>query len=336
MHYLITGGAGFIGSHLAERLVSDGHEVTALDNLSTGSMRNIECVREHPAFHLVHGDVLDTALVASLAERCETVVHLAASVGVRRILADPLNGMRNNIAGTDSVLEAARRFGRKVMVASTSEVYGKSGLPRLCEDCDSVLGPWRYSRWSYATAKKLDEYFAMAYHTQYGLPVIVVRLFNIVGPRQTSAYGAVLPNFLRAAAAGAPIRVFGDGRQTRSFTAVSDCIDAFLKLLDTPSAVGEVFNVGAPNQISIALLAETVKKLVGSGSPIEIVPYEKAYPEGGFEDMRARTPCICKISRFTGWTPRMSLGRIILDAAEEYYPARVAGNSLPENATALA
>jgi nucleoside-diphosphate-sugar epimerase len=322
MRYLVTGGAGFIGSHLTERLLTDGHSVTILDDLSSGSLRNLDAVLDHPQMQFVHGDILDSKRVSELAERCDTIVHLAAAVGVRRILADPLGGMRINVAGTESVLEAAHHAGCKVLVASTSEVYGKCDLPQLCETADSVFGPATFSRWSYATSKKLDEYWALGYHQKYGLPVVVVRLFNVVGPRQTSAYGSVLPNFVRAAVTGRPIQVYGDGLQRRNFTAVWDCVDAFLQLLATPAAVGEVFNIGSGNQTTIFELAETVKRLTGSQSPIEIVSYADAYPEGGFEDMRSRTPCICKIRSYTEWLPKVHLEEVILASAKQFASGR--------------
>jgi UDP-glucose 4-epimerase len=317
MRYFITGGAGFIGSHVAERLISDGHSVTVLDDLSTGSLGNLAGILDSPSLRFVAGDVMDTEQVAALAAECDVIVHLAAAVGVRRILADPLGGMRTNVAGTESVLAAANRYGRKVLLASTSEVYGKNSLARLCENADSVFGPASFSRWSYATSKKLDEYCALAYHQKHGVPVIVARLFNVVGPRQTSAYGSVLPNFIAAAISNEPIQVFGDGMQTRNFTAVSDCVEAFLQLLSIPAAVGEVFNIGAPGQITIFGLAEKVKQLTGSRSRIVFVPYSEAYPEGGFEDMRSRIPCDCKIRAYAGWTPAMSLDEVILSAAEQ-------------------
>jgi UDP-glucose 4-epimerase len=229
--------------------------------------------------------------------------------------------MRTNVAGTESVLAAASRFGRKVLFASTSEVYGKNHLPQLCESADSVLGPATFTRWSYATSKKLDEYCALAYHKAYAVPVIVTRLFNIVGPRQTSAYGSVLPNFISAAIANRPIRVFGDGMQTRNFTAVSDCVRAFLELLSRPAAFGEVFNIGSPEEITILGLAQRVKQLTGSRSRIDLIPYHEAYPEGGFEDMRSRIPCVCKLRTYTAWVPVTSLDQVILAAAEQYASA---------------
>ncbi len=329
MKVLITGGAGFIGSFLAERLVSAA-DVVVLDDLSTGTRRNLASVAAHPRFRFIYGSVLDAALVSDLVGEADLVVHLAAAVGVRRILTSPLESMRVNVDGTTTILEAARRHGRKLLVASTSEIYGKNELSSLCEAADSVIGGSTLSRWSYATAKKLDEFLALAYHQTYHLPVVVTRFFNIVGPRQTGRYGMVLPNFVRAALRGNPLRVFGDGRQTRNFTSIWDCVDALLRLLTEPAANGEIFNIGGSLETSIGDLASRVKRLTGSPSPIQFVPYEEAYPEGGFEDMRHRVPCICKIKRITGWAPRVDLDRIILATAEyesgsasgfENYPA---------------
>lgn len=313
MRFLITGGAGFIGSHLAERLLLEG-EVVVLDNLSTGSLRNIESLEAHPRFQFVQGSILDKPLVDKLVASTDVVVHLAAAVGVRKILADPIEAINVNVDGTQTILNASLRYGRKTLIASTSEVYGKNASDSLCETADSVLGT--PSRWSYATAKKLDEFLALSYHQQAGLPVIVTRFFNIVGPRQTGRYGMVLPNFVRAALAGSPIRVFGNGRQTRNFTAVSDCIDAVARLLSEPKAYGEIFNIGGLVQLPIKDLAEKVKRLTNSSSDVVFVPYEEAYPEGGYEDMQARVPCICKIQRVTGWTPRKSVDEAILATAE--------------------
>ncbi len=311
MRVLITGGAGFIGSHLAERMVAGGWSVTILDDLSTGSLDNISSLVDHPGMRFVEGSILDAGLVDGLVERCDLVVHLAAAVGVRYILDHPLETIRTNVDGTRTVLEACARFRRKVLVASTSEVYGKNTADALCETADSVLGPAGVSRWSYATSKKLDEFLALAYHQSCGLPVIVTRFFNIVGPRQAGRYGMVLPNFIRAALAGEAIRVFGDGRQTRNFTFVGDCVEALIRLLLAKQAEGEVFNIGGDHEISIFELARRVKRIARSSSPIVHVPYEEAYPEGGFEDMQRRVPCICKIQRLVGWAPEAGIDEII-------------------------
>ena len=311
MRVLITGGAGFIGSHLTERLLREGREVTVLDDLSTGWIENLHGAFDYPGFEFLEGSVLDAGVVCRLVERSDLVVHLAAAVGVRYVLDHPLNTIQTNVEGTRIVLDASCRFGKKALVASTSEVYGKNASGSLCETADSILGPSSLSRWSYATSKKLDEFLALAYAKALGLPVIVTRFFNIVGPRQTGRYGMVLPSFIQAAVKGDPIRVFGDGRQTRNFTYVGDCMEALWRLLQSPAAEGEIVNIGSPHEISMLDLAARVRSIVGSSSPIVTVPYDQAYPEGGFEDMRRRVPCICKISRLTGWSPATSIDEMI-------------------------
>jgi UDP-glucose 4-epimerase len=315
MHILITGGAGFIGSHLSERLLATGNRVTVLDNLSTGSVSNLAEVADDPSFDLVEGTILDCSLVRRLVARCDAVVHLAAAVGVRYVLDHPLETVKTNVHGTDVVLSACASEHKKVLVASTSEVYGKNSGNSLCETDDSVLGASSLSRWSYATSKKLDEFLALAYAASYNFPVILTRFFNIVGPRQASRYGMVLPNFVRSALENKAIRVFGDGAQTRNFTSIHDCIDALLLLLDSPDAAGEAFNIGGPDEISILNLARRVVQVTRSASPVVFVPYAQAYPEGGFEDMRRRVPCTCKIERMTGWHPRRKLDEVIAEVA---------------------
>ena len=315
MRILITGGAGFIGSHLTERMLATGHHITVLDDLSTGWIENLRPAFEHSGFEFVEGSVLDTGLVSRLVEHHDIVVHLAAAVGVRYILEHPLATIKTNVEGTGIVLAACARFKRKVLVASTSEVYGKNSAESLCETADSILGPSSLSRWSYATSKKLDEFLALAYAATHSLPVVVTRFFNIVGPRQTGRYGMVLPNFIQASLEDEPIRVFGDGRQTRNFTYIGDCIDALLRLLASQPAEGEIVNIGSPHEISILELAERVRSITGSSSPIIRVPYAQAYPEGGFEDMRRRVPCICKIARLTGWTPHTTMDEMIAHTA---------------------
>jgi len=319
MRILITGGAGFIGSHLAERMLREGREITVLDDLSTGWIENLRGAFDYPGFEFVEDSVLQAATVRRLVEESDMVVHLAAAVGVRYVLDHPLATILTNVEGTHVVLDACGKAGKKALVASTSEVYGKNSSDALCEDADSILGASSLSRWSYATSKKLDEFMALAYSATHGVPVIVTRFFNVVGPRQASRYGMVLPNFIRAALKDEPIRVFGDGYQTRNFTYVSDCVDALVGLLQCPQAEGEIVNIGSPHEISILDLAEKVKSIVGSSSPIIKVPYDQAYPEGGFEDMRRRVPCICKISRLIGWSPTTSLDDMI---ARTIGPAR--------------
>jgi len=327
MRVLITGGAGFIGSHLTERLLRAGWQVTVLDDLSTGWIENLHQAFDFSTLEFVEGSVLDAKLVTSLVAQCDLVVHLAAAVGVRYILEHPLATIQTNVEGTRIMLDACAHSTKKILVASTSEVYGKNAGDALCETADSVLGPSSLSRWSYATSKKLDEFLALAYATTHKLPVLVTRFFNIVGPRQASRYGMVLPNFIQAALKNEPIRVFGDGRQTRNFTYVRDCIDALLGLLESPQAEGEIVNIGSPHEISMMQLAERVRLLVGSSSRIVTVPYDQAYPEGGFEDMRRRVPCICKISRLTGWSPETSIdemiNRTIVSASARLVPAGV-------------
>jgi UDP-glucose 4-epimerase len=308
---LITGGAGFIGSHLTERMLAEGHQITVLDDLSTGWIENLRPSFDYSGFAFVEGSVLDTSLVGRLVEQSDVVIHLAAAVGVRYILEHPLATIKTNVEGTGIVLGACARFKRKVLVASTSEVYGKNSAQSLCETADSILGPSSLSRWSYATSKKLDEFLALAYAATHGLPVVVTRFFNIVGPRQTGRYGMVLPNFIQAALERKPIRVFGDGLQCRNFTFIGDCLDAVLLLLFSKQAEGEIVNIGSPHEISILELAERVRSIAGSSSPIIRVPYAQAYPEGGFEDMRRRVPCICKIARLTGWAPHTTIDEMI-------------------------
>jgi UDP-glucose 4-epimerase len=316
MRYCVTGGAGFIGSHLSERLMGAGHAVTVLDDLSSGSLANLQSVCREPQFQFLKGDVRDFKTVCRAVRNSDAIIHFAAAVGVRRILTDPLGSMQINVDGTESVLKAALRFELPVLLASSSEVYGKQHAQRLCETADSVFGPATTSRWSYATAKKLDEFLGLAYHAKYGLPVIIARFFNIVGPRQTAAYGSVLPNFVRAALAGRPISVYGDGLQTRNFTGVWDCVEALIALMSSSRSIGEIFNIGTPQEISILDLATLVKRLTGSLSSIDLVPYEEAYPEGGFEDMRSRAPCLCKIQSYTGWAPQYAIDDVIFAAAK--------------------
>ncbi|MCL5745200.1 MAG: GDP-mannose 4,6-dehydratase [Acidobacteria bacterium] len=338
MNVLITGGAGFIGSHFTERMLREGHQVTVLDDLSTGWIENLHRAFDYPGFEFVEGSVLDAGVVQSLVAQSDLVVHLAAAVGVRYVLDHPLATIRTNVEGTHTVLDACGRFKKKTLVASTSEVYGKNSSDCLCETADSVFGASSLSRWSYATSKKLDEFLALAYAKTHSLPVIVTRFFNIVGPRQAARYGMVLPNFIQAALKGEPIRVFGDGRQTRNFTYVSDCIDALAGLLRSPEAEGEIVNIGSPHEVSILNLAERVKSIVGSSSQIVKVPYDQAYPEGGFEDMRRRVPCICKISHLIGWSPTLSMDEIITQTVKHarnkpLIPALLLNTKLPTSAS---
>jgi UDP-glucose 4-epimerase len=317
---LVTGGAGFVGSHLAERLLAAGDRVTILDNLSTGSLENVAQLVADPQFTLVVDDVTDPLAVETLVADSDLVVHLAAAVGVKLILGDPLGSIETNVAGTRNVLEAAARSGTKVLVASTSEVYGKASRSPQREDDDVVLGPTSFNRWSYAAAKMLDEFLALSYRTSMAVPAVVFRLFNTVGPRQSAAYGMVIPRFVEAAVRGEPLPVYGDGEQLRCFLHVVDAVEAIVRLADCPEAVGEVVNVGSVEQVAIRELADRVLARVGAGA-IEYVPYEQAYPEGGFEDIRCRCPEISKIRALTGWEPTRSLDDILADVVAQYaYP----------------
>ena len=310
MKVLITGGCGFVGSHLGERLLADGHDVVALDDLSTGSLSNVESFRDHPRFRTVIDSVMNDALTGTLVDDADLVFHLAAAVGVKLIVERPVHTIETNVHGTDIVLKHAVRTRTPVFITSSSEVYGKSTHVPFREDADLVLGPTSKHRWAYACSKLIDEFLALAYWKEQSLPVIVVRLFNTVGPRQTGQYGMVLPRFVQQALAGEPITVYGDGTQSRSFTYVGDVVDALVALARTPSAVGQVFNVGNTEEISIRALAERVRDLAGSASPIISVPYDEAY-EAGFEDMPRRVPDITRIQATVGFRPHVPLDEII-------------------------
>jgi UDP-glucose 4-epimerase len=307
---LITGGAGFIGSHLAERLLTDGHEVCVLDNLSTGSIDNIAHLKGRAGFTYTIDSITNESLLAELIDGNDVIFHLAAAVGVKLIVEQPVHTIETNVHGTEVVLKHANKKKKLVFIASTSEVYGKSTDVPFREAADLVLGPSAKHRWAYACSKLIDEFLALAYWKERKLPVIIVRLFNTVGPRQTGQYGMVLPTFVRQALAGQPLTVFGDGTQSRSFTYVGDVVEAFIKLTQEPRAIGEVFNVGNSGEISILALAERVRTLAGSASPIELVPYDKAY-EAGFEDMPRRMPDITKIRELVGYEPKLALDEII-------------------------
>ena len=312
MRYLITGGAGFIGSHLADRLLERGDEVYALDDLSTGSPSNIDHLRGHERFGFVQGTILDHPLMSGLVADVDVVVHLAAAVGVRLIVEKPLESLITNIRGTEIVLDVAASAGRKVLLTSTSEIYGKNATGPLHEDADRILGSPFKARWSYSTAKAVDEILARAFWRERGLPTVVVRLFNCVGPRQTGEFGMVVPTFVRQALAGQDLTVYGDGEQQRCFCHVADVIEALLLLLDHDGAVGDVFNVGAPHELSMNELARRVIESTGSGSRIVHVPYDVAYEEG-FEDMERRVPDVTKLTGLTGWTPLRDLEEILAD-----------------------
>ena len=317
MRVLITGGAGFVGSHLAEALLARGDEVFVLDNLSTGSIDNITHLKQHPRFHYTIDSVTNEPLLAELIDRCDTVAHLAAAVGVKLIVEAPVHTIETNVHGTEVVLKHANKKKKLVLIASTSEVYGKSIEVPFREDADLVLGPTAKHRWAYACSKLIDEFLALAYWKERKLPVIIVRLFNTVGPRQTGQYGMVIPNFVRQALAGQPITVFGDGTQSRSFTYVGDVVRGMVALIDEPRAIGQVFNIGNGSEISIGELAEKVRQVTGSSSTIQRVPYEQAY-EAGFEDMPRRVPDISKIRALVGYEPTVGLDEI-LDRVVEYF-----------------
>jgi UDP-glucose 4-epimerase len=314
---LVTGGAGFIGSHLVERLIDRGDHVTVLDDLSTGRRHNLAAVEAHPELKLVEGSVLDAELVERLVGEADVVFHLAAAVGVDWVLRHPLRSLETNIRGTEHVLRAcaSAEGGRRALIASTSEVYGKNDKDALAEDDDRVLGSARLSRWFYASAKAIDEAFALAYWHDRHLPVTVVRLFNTVGPRQTGRYGMVVPRFVRWALRNEPLLVYGDGQQTRCFTNVHDVVRALLALMATPSAAGEIFNIGQPNEIRIIDLARRVIDLAESSSEVRLVPYhaEEAYGEraAGYEDMRRRVPDASKLYAHTGFRPSVHLDQTL-------------------------
>jgi UDP-glucose 4-epimerase len=312
---LITGGAGFIGSHLSDALLDQGHHVLILDNLSTGSFDNIAHLKGRDGFEYFIDTVENEPLLAELIDRSDVVFHFAAAVGVKLIVEQPVYTIETNVHGTEVVLKHANKKKKLVVIASTSEVYGKSTAVPFREDADLVLGPTPKHRWAYACSKAIDEFLALAYWKERKLPVIIVRLFNTVGPRQTGQYGMVLPTFVRQALAGQPITVFGDGKQTRSFTYVGDVVEALMKLTNEPRAVGGVFNVGNVDEVSIRELAERVKTLSGSQSSIQYVPYDEAY-EAGFEDMPRRVPDISKIRDLVGYQPQLELNDIIKTVIE--------------------
>jgi nucleoside-diphosphate-sugar epimerase len=310
MRALLTGGAGFVGSHLAEALLTRGHEVSVIDDLSTGAMENIVHLKGRPGFDYVIDSIMNEPVTAELVDRADVVFHLAAAVGVKLIVEAPVRTIETNVHGTEVVLKHASKKGKLVVVFSTSEVYGKSTAVPFHEDADLVMGPTPKHRWAYACSKAIDEFLALAYYRERKLPVIVVRLFNTVGPRQTGRYGMVIPNFVRQALKGAPITVFGDGTQTRSFTDVGDVVIGLLKLVSEPRAVGQVFNIGNGEEISIRELADRIRAATGSSSEIVLVPYDEAY-EAGFEDMPRRVPDLRKIRDLVGYEPTLSLDEIL-------------------------
>jgi UDP-glucose 4-epimerase len=304
--YLITGGAGFIGSHLAEALLVEGHEVLAIDDLSTGSVANIAPLIGTPRFHFARANITDGIVMDRLASQATVVVHLAAAVGVKLIVEHPVHTIETNVTGTEAVLRAALRYGCKVVLASTSEVYGKGSKMPLGEEDDVLLGATSKSRWAYAASKMVDEFLGLAYQREYGLQVVVTRLFNTVGPRQTGRYGMVVPRFIRQALCGEPITVYGDGSQSRCFCDVRDVVRALMGLAQHPEVASRVYNIGSTGEIRIGALAERVKAITHSASPIVNVPYAEAYAPG-FEDMQRRVPDITRIRSLIGWQPQRSL-----------------------------
>ena len=309
-HYLVTGGAGFIGSHLVERLLADGNSVTVIDDLSTGSLDNLQTVLSNSKLRLIESKVSECRALSEIVAESESSYHLAAAVGVELVVNSPIRTIQTNLRETEVVLEAASRYGVPILLTSTSEVYGKSQKQAFSEDDDLLIGPPHLGRWSYACSKLMDEFLAMAFARERKLPVIIARLFNTVGPRQTGKYGMVLPRFVAAASAGQPLRVYGDGAQTRCFCYVGDTVEALVRLKRTSAAVGEVVNVGSEEQISILELAHRVVSLMNSASSIELLPYELALAPG-FEDMRNRRPSIDKLGRLTGFRPARTLEEII-------------------------
>ncbi|MBI4368992.1 MAG: GDP-mannose 4,6-dehydratase [Elusimicrobia bacterium] len=310
--YLITGGAGFIGSHLTELLLDRGFKVLALDNLVMGRLDNIKHFQGHSHYEFIEGDVLDANALEPLARRSQVIVHLAAALGVRQVTERPVYTIETNVGGTQAVLEAAKRYGCRVLVASTSEVYGKGSKIPFSEDDDVVLGATSKSRWGYAASKMVDEFLALGYHREFGVEAMAVRFFNTIGPRQSARYGMVVPRFIRQALAGEPITVYGDGRQSRCFCDARDVVEAVAGLGEHPQAPGRVYNIGGVEEIAVADLAQRIKDLTGSASIIVMVPYSEAYPPG-FEDMRRRVPDTARTRSLLGWSPKRGLEDILRD-----------------------
>lgn len=318
---LITGGAGFIGSHLADALLAAGHQILAIDDLSTGSLHNIKHLLARPDFHFARASITDKMVMDRLASQADVIFHLAAVVGVRLIVAHPVHTIETNVMGTEVVLQAALRYNCRVLLASTSEVYGKGAKIPFNEEDDVLLGPTEKSRWAYAASKMVDEFLALAYQQEYGLEVVPFRLFNTVGPRQTGRYGMVIPRFVRQALSGEAITIYGDGSQSRCFCDARDVVEAIIGLAQHPDTQGRVFNIGGEEEISIKDLAERVKMITESDSPLVYIPYSEAYSPG-FEDMQRRVPDTGRIHTLLGWQPKRSLNEILL-AVAEYERGRV-------------
>lgn len=317
MNILITGGAGFIGSHLAEFLLGQGHSVVALDNLSTGSFHNIQHLRANPSFSFVQDDVRNSQTLAMLASKCDMIYHLAAAVGVKLIVEQPVHTIETNIHGTEVALAAANQFRKKILIASTSEVYGKSEAIPFHEDDDTVLGSTRFSRWSYACSKAIDEFLALAYYQQYGLEVVIVRLFNTVGPRQTGQYGMVVPRFVEKALRDEPIEIYGTGQQSRCFCCVYDVVRALSQLMAHPNSSGQVYNLGTDREISMTQLADMVIGLTKSKSEKKLISYEQAYGKP-FDDMIRRVPCLNRIKKMIGYQPQYALEQTLELVIQEF------------------
>jgi UDP-glucose 4-epimerase len=310
MKALITGGAGFIGSHLAERLLDSGRDVAAIDDLSTGSLSNLAGVLDNPRFRFVYDDVRNAAVMHLLIEQCDVVFHLAAAVGVQLIVDRPVHTIETNIHGTEVVLAVANKFRKKVLLASSSEVYGKSDKVPFREDDDTVLGSTRFSRWSYACSKAIDEFLGLAYYQQYGLPVVAVRFFNTVGPRQTGRYGMVIPRFVERALKGEPLLIYGTGRQSRCFAYVGDVVECTIALMNSRNAAGRVYNIGSTEEITIEELADKIIEMTGSTSGKKSISYEEAYGRP-FDDMMRRVPCLDRIREMVGFVPKTDLTRTL-------------------------
>ena len=315
MKALVTGGAGFIGSHLAQRLATDGNEVIVVDNLSTGSLKNIAAFVGKPGFEFIKGDIRDSAIIESAVRKCDKIFHLAAAVGVQLIADSPVHTIETNIAGTQVVLESANKYNRPIFIASSSEIYGKSESVPFRETDDLVLGSTSMPRWAYACSKAVDEFLGFAFHQQYGLDVVIGRFFNTIGPRQTGRYGMVVPRFIESALKNEPIRIYGTGKQSRCFCYVEDVVDAVIRLMDCSKAMGEVFNIGSDEEITIEALADKIIEITGSKSKKEFVPYEIAYGRP-IEDMMRRVPSIALIKTMIDWKPTIKLNKILRSIIE--------------------
>jgi UDP-glucose 4-epimerase len=319
MNAIVSGGGGFIGSHLAERLLKDGHRVVVIDNLSTGSLRNIESFRSESGFDFIEGDICDAELVEAAVEQCDVIFHLAAAVGVNLIAEDPVHTIETNIGGTEVVLETANKFGKKVLIASSSEVYGKSEATPFREDGDIVLGSTTLSRWSYACSKAIDEFLGLAFYQQFGLKVVITRFFNTIGPRQTGRYGMVVPRFIERALRNEPVVIYGTGKQSRCFCYVENVVEAIISLMDCEEAAGKVYNIGSDEEITIESLADKVIEMTGSKSKKEFISYERAYGRP-IEDMMRRVPSLERIKKAVGWAPKRNLTeslQLIIDSFEK-------------------